>query len=635
MNNLFLYSFISNHSKEWDNGIIWIFSLILLYFSSKDSYNNLENILDKIKTELEIQIPNYVANTLQKKLRKDWYIDYKSYDKYNLTDKWNRKKKDIEIDIKWLNNKTIDNIEKDLKNIGIKESFKQIINIFSNSKITQINFLLWNWHQDNWINDNLIKFFKYIKQLNSNSYEYSFITSALYSILLSKILLKKDFLKDSSLKDLNIYLDSNVIISLLWFHNELFNTSIKELVDLLKKYWCNIKVFDITIDQIIKLFNNYDPSKYISEIPIDSVFYYMKLQGKTETDINLITTNIEEILYNQWINIDYYYNLNWLNNVKKKVYFDNDLTSLLEFKNKTDIDFWLEHDIGIYYAIKDLREKNRIYRVKFLEKSYSIFLTSDSYLCKWTSKKYKDMDSQYIPETIFAPNLTTYLRFKEPSINQNILFDQFIIDSYRSEVISRRLRDKFLLELRDQINSWKLSENDCQKLIALKETKEQLLILDKEVNIWNPSINFYNILSDEKIWEIKAKQENQENQIKWFYLHNNILKNQIDQYKIKIDNININIKQSCEKKINNIFNIIIWIIILLIIIFIWFVIPDFTNRIQSMFETNIAKTIISVIMIWINFTKISPKDFIINKFSKRKDVLITRCIIQKKKKLKI
>lgn len=537
MNYKVAYAFLESHFSKSKKNIIDIYSDMLLLFSGNS--NNTRKILEKINKETWIQIPFEVWKTLLKNLRKKWYIKYEDFEKYTLTEKGESYMMES---AKNYENEWFDDIENDLRCLRIATSLKEIVEIFLKSDITRVDFAVDDWLKLESNEDILNKFFKYLSDTKKKSGEkYNKIIWLLYTWFLSKLLVQReiDWISDS-FNGLEIYLDTNIIISLLWYHEESVNSMTMELIDKLKSMGAKLCVSSLTLNELNRLLDGYKPENYINEYPVNHIYYNMKLQNKSKSDIDIVIENIELFMENNGIEINYMFSKETL---KEDRSFSDRIQSLSQSKKKSS-DKTIEHDVLMQTFIKRQRYSLNSFYSKSIDKSKIIFLTLDNHLSSWNLTLHQDWT---IPEIIHIESLATYLWLKNPNIVNISEIWQFLNWSMKKHVISNNLWESFLWELRKKVESKEISQEDCATLLAMENTKSSLLELEKEVEkTWNP--DFSKILSEESIQKVHLEKNSAKRKIEWLYLANQTIKKKQEDAEWKLLIINNNIQKDAEKK---------------------------------------------------------------------------------------
>lgn len=539
MNYKVAYAFLESHLSKSKKNIIDIYSDMILLFSGNN--NNTKKILEKVNKETWIEIPYEVSKTLLKNLRKKWYIEYKEFEKYTLTENGDKYKikstKDYE-------NEWFDDIENDLKNLKIATSLKEIIEMFLKSDITKVDFAVDEWLKLESNKDVLNKFFKYLSDTKKKNIEkYNKIIWLLYTWLLWKLLLQRDidWISDS-FNWFEVYLDTNIIISLLWYHEESVNLMTQEIVDKLKTMNAKLYISSLTLNELNNLLYNYQPEKYLNEYPIDNIYYNMKLQKLSKSDINIVIENIEIFLEKQWIQINYMIQEKIL---KEDHSFLEKINSLSQYKKKGNYSQkTIEHDVLMQIFINKQRHSLHSTYAQSIDKSKIIFLTLDSHLA---SRNLTNKKNWATPEILYIESIATYLWLKNPNIDNISEVRLFLNWNFKKQVISNNLWESFLFELSKKVDSKEISQEDCDTLLSMESTKSSLFELEKDIEkTWKA--DFSKILSEESIQKIHWEKNSTKRKMEWLYLANKTIKKKQEDAEWQLLIINNNIQKDAEKK---------------------------------------------------------------------------------------
>lgn len=599
MNYKVAYAFLESHFSKSKKDIMDIYSDMLLLFSNNKT-NNTKKILEKMGHETWINVPYEVWKSLLKKLRKKWYIDYKDFEVYILTD--NGENYRIES-TKNYENEWFDDIENDLKELGITASLKDIVEMFLKSDITKVDFSVDEWLELESSENILNKFFKYLSDTKrKNIDKYNKIIWLLYTWFLSKLLVQRDidWIFDN-FNGLEVYLDTNIIISLLWYHEESVNIMTREIVEKLK--WMNAKLYvsSLTLNELNKLLDGYKPENYFSNYPVDHIYYNMKLKNKSKSDINIIIENIESFMEENDIEINYITSKDSLSEDRS---FSEKTQSLSQYKKKSSQKI-IEHDVLMQIFIKRQRYSLHSIYSKSIDKSKIIFLTLDNHFSSWNLTLHQDWT---VPEIIHIESIATYLWLKNPDIVNISEIRQFLNWNMKKHVISNNLRESFLWELGRKVESKEISHEDCAALLAMESTKSSLLELEKEVEkTWN--LDFSKILSEESIQKIHWEKNSAKRKIEWLYLANQTIKKKQEDVESQILIAKENIQISAEKKAK----ILLWTVKIAILLLVAYLSYLLSNLWIFKFLWEYSQVITTVgttaSLLWINFTSPVKKLF--------------------------
>lgn len=540
MNYQIVYSFLESHFTKAKKDIIEIFSEVLVLFS--EEYNEVSPLLDKIQDETWITIPLEVSKTLLKRLKKRWLIEYTTFSDYLLTEKGKIfKEEKISQPIAF----SLNEIEEDLKRNNIGWTLKDIVESFLSSSII-VKFDYSSWTNLLASRNDLQNFFKYLENIQRKEQEkYKTIVALLYTGMLSKLLMQKESQVNSgTFKSLRAYLDTNIIVSLLWFDDEERNKTIQGLLAEMKRQNAELFVSKITVDEISNLLSNYDPNKYLVDYPVNSLYYRMKKYWKTKYDIDIIIESIESFLANHLITIDYCTDTNV---IKEKHYFQDRIESLLKWEaGKQIYESSIKHDVTLELLIEEKRKENKSYYAHSFENCKFLFLTSDWLLASWNAKNKKNKS---IPEVIHITDMATYLRIKNPDILESIDLWVLLNRSLQEDILDNRLWEAFLNELSNRINKQEISQEDCSALLAMESTKASLSQLQNEINQYDNKIDFSKVFSEDRISEAKNYKASTVRKMEFLNLSNIQIKQKQESAESKIKNIKWVIEQECKKKL--------------------------------------------------------------------------------------
>lgn len=539
MNYQIVYSFLESHFTKAKKDIIEIFSEVLVLFS--EEYNEVSPLLDKIQDETWITIPLEVSKTLLKRLKKRWLIEYTTFSDYLLTEEGKIfKEEKISQPIAF----SLNEIEEDLKRNNIGWTLKDIVESFLSSSVI-VKFDYSSWTNLLASRNDLQNFFKYLENIQRKEQEkYKTIVALLYTGMLSKLLMQKESQVNSgTFKSLRAYLDTNIIVSLLWFDDEERNKTIQGLLAEMKRQNAELFVSKITVDEISNLLSNYDPNKYLVDYPVNSLYYRMKKYWKTKYDIDIIIESIESFLANHLITIDYCTDTNV---IKEKHYFQDRIESLLKWEaGKQIYESSIKHDVTLELLIEEKRKENKSYYAHSFENCKFLFLTSDWLLASWNAKNKKNKS---IPEVIHITDMATYLRIKNPDILESIDLWVLLNRSLQEDILDNRLWEAFLNELSNRINKQEISQEDCSALLAMESTKASLSQLQNEINQYDNKIDFSKVFSEDRISEAKNYKASTVRKMEFLNLSNIQIKQKQESAESKIKNIKWVIEQECKKK---------------------------------------------------------------------------------------
>ncbi|HUV42606.1 MAG TPA: hypothetical protein VMY36_01735 [Patescibacteria group bacterium] len=565
------------------------------------------NIQQKVIDEWNINIPLDVIRTIVKRLKRKSLIDYKNREESIWTTSDGETEK---IKIK----STIDSTKREslalIKKLKIfieKKSRKKInssnvsraLDAFIHKNYYSVASILAKEQQPTYpqlqIEKMIMDFF--IKTEESDPENFERLKAIVYGKIISSVLVsqRKNFVKEAKFEPLDIYLDTNILFSVMGLHEESFNKPARELIKILKKLGFNLFIFGFTRDEVVAKLKDFirEYDNYSEQIPVDSIYYQLKRLGFSKQDIILKIQKIEEELKALGIEIDYQWDIDKLLDEREEK-----LQKLEEKKLKSG--YSIKHDIAAIEAIRQIRGK----RVYLIEKSKAIFLTADSRLSIFSFKNYDHKLNSSLPEVIFRTELTSILWLKNPGINPSMPIHDLIAGYAKNFLLKVSLWEKFIAEIKRQKKQGKINDEDISILISSNETEKILF----DIQSGAQKENYIPLLIDEQIRKRKKEKKLKEKEIEHLKKKEqgirqelNSLRKQIEKY----ENIKKSIRSHCEKKWNFILNFLICLIAIVISrLLILFILKVGLG----LFESLTSLTVFLVIL-WSTISLISEKDF--------------------------
>lgn len=306
-------------------------------------------------------------------------------------------------------------------------------------------------------------------------------------------------------KRLDIFIDTNLILSLLELHNNIINLAARELYDLIKiTPNLNLFVLDITLQEIYDLLDIYTHFKDdFYEIEVDTVFYYLKKGGYNAVKIEKLKEDIPTILKEKF----------GINRLETPSWSQNELLRLSDIynhlfdirserntrfegkikKRDTAIDKSSNHDSSAVNYILKIKDKFSL----SIEKSKAMFLTSSFLLFK----DYKKISNKFesIPSVVLDATLTNILYLKNPNSNPGISIDQVIKVHCNYLIIDKSIWSLYLQTLSELKTTDKITIDDYTRLISKNQITENYLLKADQEN-----------LQQDEILELLEKIKNQE-----------------------------------------------------------------------------------------------------------------------------
>ncbi len=232
---------------ESGNDLIQVFGHLVLLALVEDKKYSPSEIKTSFFSNIQIDIPSDVIYTIVKRLKRDGLIDYQILRDINsrsiqLTDSGRELRVKIEQDYKDANREKaalLKNIKTYLHNKGVdctEELLEQKLDDFikQDSGIalaslqqgqTEFNIL-----KDS-IFENFVDYFSEAEKSDPDNF--ARLKAILYGKIIASAFLSRNFETGTKVEKLNVYLDTNIVFSLFGFHEDFYNTPVREVVDLL------------------------------------------------------------------------------------------------------------------------------------------------------------------------------------------------------------------------------------------------------------------------------------------------------------------------------------------------------------------------------------------------------------------
>ena len=262
-------------------------------------------------------------------------------------------------------------------------------------------------------------------------------------------------IRDEPFSHCQVFLDTNFVFSLLGLHSDVFNEPAKELLNLLKEHNFDLKVFGFTVDEICRVINSYpeESYRYPASIQVDTLYSSLKAKGWSDMDARQFIINIEQILQQKGITIEWFKDID-LGKYKP----DKTLTNVIRRYKPDQNPFHRNHDLAAIAKIKELRKKT----IRRIEDSGVLFLTSDIGLHKFDFIEEGHKQNATICETILDRLMTNILWLKNP--NTKLSLETIIAAHSRNLFINRRIWDRFYQVLQGLKRDGKIGDNDLATL---------------------------------------------------------------------------------------------------------------------------------------------------------------------------
>jgi hypothetical protein len=618
---------------ESGNDLIAVFGDLVLLALIKDKKYSVKDVQTILSEKASFQVPIDVLTTILKRLHKNKWVVYSelknnavnsieltsigadrsielSEEYENAVREKNALISAIKIKIntqskhKSVNDSEIENCFYKL----IEEGFPNIVvAVKGESKIDKKNDI-------NKLQEEILGFISDAEKQDPTNF--SRIKGILFGKVVSQAILRINLnITKSTYGNVVVYLDTNIVFSLLGWHEDFYNEPVKELVRLLKNAGCTLRVFSFTKDEIVEKLSCYQSryGYYSTEIKVGSIYSVLKRKRISKLDIIQFIENIEVNLEKEKIEIDYSYS------IKNLIEGADEMRSKLgNYKLLSPVNS-INRDLAAILAIQKFRGSRYIYS---LGKAKAIFLTADHQLSVYDFLEHNHNEVNTFPEVILNSDLTSILWLSGQIEADSAFVHGFLTHYLRNDVINNKLWDKFIETIRQKQAQGLITEEDVHEIISYSET-ENILRKEGESGIQS-------ILNDTKIKEMKKDREQR-------VVEKNKDQDVIENQAKKITEIGQVIENDCMKLWQRITNsLIVGISIIVIIVIITTCILLGFNTVESIFVPAVA--VMSVISIGITVMlekDFKPVSYLIRFKNNFQNKHIQKCVMRKKSKFNL
>lgn len=543
---------------ESGHDLLGVFGNLILLVVSANNLSSISKIQQALMEEINYEVPEDVLRTVLKRLKKDGFVEYTNiknadFVSIKLTEIGENQEKKVRENYESAKREKQSILESMRSNrhllpysdlqlikeldIFIENSTNHAVDILDGtSLLTEIGYTKEQ--------QNVATFFSDAEKSNPNIFER--LKTFLYGQIISKAFLSRQFDAAAKIEKLSIYLDTNVVFSLMGFHEDCDNIPTKEIINLIKECGISLKVFSFTVMELKKTLSAYlvDFGYYSSEIKVRSIFQVLKRKNVSKIDVISLLENLEERLSNLEIEVDYSFEVELLTNNQQEK-----LSKLGVYKTQSK-PASIKHDLAALLGTMKLRTNKAKYQ---WEKSEAIFLTADRHLAQYDFIEHEHREQHTFPEVIFRSDLASLLWLKGKSGSDNVFLHNLFAIHMREKIISANLWGKFVNELKEKRKQGDLSQDDIDRIISLSET--EILLRDKK------EAGIDELLDDNRIQQIRKEILDKE---KASIENESIIISQSEQ----IINISLKIEERCKIFWSRVINLFVFIVTLIFIILI-------------------------------------------------------------------
>lgn len=573
-NKLFTYSFAKTLYEQKKNYIDTFYPFILKVLPDDETALKIDYIQSKVKENYGLDIPEHSLKSIITRAKKKGYVTEQKW-KVKLTEKGVKylDRLESESEVNRRISELLDDIKIYLKKpqLSQDEIYKIVLSfinqniytlvLFFNpaSDITKVDLPIKKTRK---YEDKLVRYFEITEKQKPTLYKTlqdivygSVISTAASSPKIAEI--------DKKFKSVQVFFDTNFILSIFELHFPEFSKPAKELFNLLKINEFTLKVFDFTVDEIVGVLKNYSSAQhmYIPNVRVDSIYSNLKSKGMTIEDVKEFIQSVEKRIWDLGIKIE-------PTGIELKTYRPKKEENLIRISRckPEKSERAQNHDIAAIEKIEQIRGKP----AREIERSKAFFLTSDLRLSNCNYFEWGHKENMTVCEVVPDRLITNVLWLKNPITIKDIPLNSIIAIHSREILINRRIWIRFYenaqkLKADGYINDRDLSMifyNHCIEEVLSKFDESDIdkvtseLILEEIANASKgiDSETQKKLEEQKKIFEDRITQKELEKEKKW---------------ERKLGEIKNLMKTRAQKKSKRIIDIVSGICVLIVAILLW------------------------------------------------------------------
>ena len=451
MKRLYTYSMVRTFYDRGNDYIdsFWPF-VVSAFPSATDTSVSFEDLQKLIEVKTTLRIPLHSLTTIIKRAKRKGFVS-ESKHACSLTESGYEYQKKMEImpDVQQRINASVDDLKQFLsKNTKIvmssEETAARLETFIRNNIEYFLQFVIPNTatapdrsviEAEQPVEFAIMKYLIDVEQ--SKPEVFTTLKDMICGSIISYLLQSESFLEaDRCIKRTRVFLDTNIVFSVLGLHFPEFNSPAQELFQLLKREKIfDMAVFDFTIQEMIRVLSRYASNEhcYLPNIKVATIFSSLRSQGWTASRVKQFIVRIEDELVKRGItvvttgiNLDRYD-------------LDADAANKLKEYKKFQGAWSQGHDLEAIRQIKQLRR----HEVRKIEEAKCLFLTADAGLAKYNYHECQHHASATVCEVIPDRLMANLLWLKNPKLLADVPLRTIISMHSRDMFIDRNLWETF------------------------------------------------------------------------------------------------------------------------------------------------------------------------------------------------
>jgi len=316
----------------------------------------------------------------------------------------------------------------------------------------------------------------YVQEVNrADPQKYAALQDVIIGAVLTVLLTKPDVseiqeYQKRKIRDCTIYLDTNLVISMLGLDPKERSAAASELLSMMRAASLRLRVFDFTVDELCSLIGAYQGNfyKYTNQIKVDDLYSELKRKGWGPEDARSYIMHIDEHLRAIGVEVEDVPAVDLDTYVPQHA---DRVDLIAQYKPRQYRKNSVNHDLAAIDQIVLKRKGSR----RMIEKCGAVFVTSDGGLARFNFECYDHRGTATVPEVIPDRALATMLWLKNPTGSPPM---KLILATYSRELgVNHRIWNRFLEIMLGLLRKNWITDDDVSAIIydpMIEETLSEL-----------------------------------------------------------------------------------------------------------------------------------------------------------------
>ncbi len=503
--NIALYAAIKTFYEKEDDSLATIALFVLKEVSDKD---DITHIKQRLQENYKIGIPEDVLKTIFARLKKKGYIEYHDTHHVLMTEQGYARQVEINDALKGVSRDFTELVQDartylSREGVTVNDIEKAILDFIDNNIDVSAEVILKSKTENTSLQKVDSYIARYIIEIEKSDHKLFTIFQQIFFGRLYILLIRSrsEIDKNARFSKLAVYLDTNIVLSILGLDEDEVCRPIIELVQLLSKQEnVTIHIYGDTLLEARNLLESCkkQTESTTSQIPINSLSSRLRRKGYDTLKISLLIEQLDEKLTENGISVDEKINPSEIQvgDFEARINAASPEDHMKPAKA-------LKHDAIILSHTKQTRKSNRS---NLLEKSKAIILSADSIL-NATTRLFSQEDLDF-PLSLRPIDMANIIWIKNVDLNSagSTVLRHTIMAYAREKLVTKESWDNFQSKLLQASKAGQITDEQISLIISAEETKRVLIEHPDKAPEMIINDEFVEKLKQERITLIKKEE---------------------------------------------------------------------------------------------------------------------------------